>query len=95
VGEVLLTARPRPSLQVALAEGVVEQLPLVQPRGVGRGQPGPPPAMATGEVVRRLGGDVAGTAIGDQEDPPKPAMLPPEALPFRDLVQPGVIGPVV
>src|SRR5262245_21635152 len=55
----LLPAAPGCPLEVAVAEGVDQQLRLVQPRGPRRGQPGPPPAVAAVEVVRRLGRDVA------------------------------------
>src|SRR5512135_2957327 len=91
MGDVLLLTRPRPPLQVAAPEGMVEQLPLVQPGGMRRGQPGTPPAMATGEVVGRLAGDVAGPAVMDQEDAPEFTMLPPEPIQFRDVVL-GIVG---
>src|SRR5437763_2760236 len=61
--DVLPTTGPRTALQVAIAEGMVEQLPLIQPRGVGRRQPGTPPALAAGEIVGRLGGGVAAAPI--------------------------------
>src|SRR5512147_1113447 len=41
MGNVLLPAAPRPPLQIPAPEGVVEQLPLVQPGRMRRGQPGP------------------------------------------------------
>src|SRR5437868_12944665 len=86
MGDVLLTAGPRPPLQVAMSEGVVEQLSLIEPRGVGRRQPGTPPAPAVGNILVRLGGDAATTAIVNQEYPPEPAMLPSEGIQRRDVV---------
>src|SRR4051794_12985295 len=55
MGDVFLPTRPRAPLQVAIPEGVVEPLPLVQPRGMRRGQPGPPPTLTTIEIVGRQG----------------------------------------
>ena len=63
VGDVLPTVRPRTSLQITPVEGVVQQLRLVQPGGVRRGQPGPPPPLAPGDVGRRVPGDMAGPAV--------------------------------
>src|SRR5512135_3607846 len=74
-----------------MAEGVIEQFPLSEPRGVGRGQPGTPPALAVGEIVGRLGGDVAGTAVLNQEDPSKSAVLPSERIQRRNVVV-SVVG---
>src|SRR5512135_1823349 len=92
MSDVLLPAGPRTPLQVAPPEGVVEQLPLVEPGGMRRREPGTPPASALGEVLGCLPGDVAGSAVVDEEDPPEPAMLPPEPFQFRGVVI-GVVGP--
>src|SRR5262249_2705397 len=48
--EKLFSCYPRPPLAVASAEGFDQHLCLVQPRGVGRGQPRTPPARAALEV---------------------------------------------
>src|SRR5204862_7085969 len=54
MGEVLLPARPGAALQVPIRERMIEQFCLIQPRSMGWGQPRSPPALAGGEVVRRL-----------------------------------------
>ena len=86
-----LTTRPRPALQVTEVEGMIQQLRLVQPGGAGRRQAGVPPTVTGGEIL--LGGParMAGAAIMDQVDPPKPAVVPSELLQGRDIVI-GVVG---
>ncbi len=86
-----LAALPRPALQVSEAEHVVEQLRLVQPGGAGRRQSGSPPTVAGGEIILRDLARMAGTAVMDQIDPPKPAVVPSELLQGRDIVI-GIIG---
>jgi hypothetical protein len=88
---VFLPTRLRLSLQVAASEGVVEQLPLIQPRGMSRGEPGSPLPPAGGEVVLLRPGDVAGPAVMDQEHAPEFEMSPPAAFLCRDAVL-GVVG---
>ena len=90
MSDVLLATRPRSPVQIAAPEGVVEQLRLVEPRGVGGGQPGPPPPLALGEVGRRVPGDVAGPAVVDQEDATQPPVPPPEPFQGRDVLGGGV-----
>ena len=63
MGDVLLPAGPRPPLQVAAPEGMVEQVPLIQPGGMRRGEPGTPPTATLGEVVGCFSGDMAGSAV--------------------------------
>src|ERR1035438_9920031 len=75
-----LAALPRPALQVPQAEGVVEQLRLVQPGGAGRCQLGSPPTLTGGEIILRDLAGMAGTAVMDQIDPPKPSVVPSELL---------------
>src|SRR4051812_32510064 len=89
--DVSLAARPRSALQGAEVEGVIEQLRLVQPGGAGRRQSGAPPTVTGGEIVLRDLADVAGTAVMDQIDPPKPAVVPSELLQGRDVVL-GIVG---
>jgi hypothetical protein len=86
MGDVLLPVGPRTPLQVTAPEGVVEQLTLIQPGGVGQGQPGSPPTVAPGEVSRRFPSDVAGPAVVHQEDSPEPAMLTSEPIQRRDVM---------
>src|SRR5687768_13612308 len=63
----LLPAVPRPPFEVAAAERPDQQLRLVQPRGVGGREAGPPPAAAVVEVALGVAGRVAGVAVVDQE----------------------------
>src|SRR5215831_2158201 len=62
----LLPVAPRAALQIAITEGVDQQLRLVEPRGPRRGQPGAPPALTSAEVLRRRPGDMARAAVVDQ-----------------------------
>src|SRR5512135_1191694 len=64
----LLLAPPRPSLQVIVLERVDQDLALVQPRGVGGRIAGPPPAVALGEVPRRIARYRARSPVLDEED---------------------------
>src|SRR5438105_264124 len=68
VGLELLPALPRRPCQVVVLERVDEDLRLVQPRGVGGGISGPPPAPAPGEITARAARDMTGAAVLDQED---------------------------
>src|SRR4029453_5702968 len=70
----LLPVPPRSSLQVAIAEGMDQQLGLVEPRGPRRGQAGPPPAVASVEIIRRRPGYVARAAVVDQVDASQPTV---------------------
>src|SRR5258708_5227025 len=62
----LLPADPRSPLQVVVAERPHQQLRLVQPRGMGRREAGPPPIPATRPIRRRVARRVAGVAVLDQ-----------------------------
>src|SRR3954454_256215 len=64
--DVSRAALPRPALQVPEAEGVIEQLRLVQPGGTGRRQSGSPPTATGSEIVRRGLPNVAGAAVVDE-----------------------------
>src|SRR3954468_15952909 len=90
VADELLAVVPRASLQVAITEGVDQQLRLVEPRGSRRRQPGPPPAVTAVEILRRRPGDVARPAVVDQVDAPQTAVPAAELLQSRDVVG-GVI----
>ena len=61
MGDELLPTRPRPAPQVVVAEGVVEDLGLVEPGRMGRCEPGTPPTMTGPEVVSCQPGGVAGS----------------------------------
>src|SRR5207247_8930768 len=89
--DILPATGPRPSLQVTMAAGVVEQLPLVQPRGMGRRQPGTPPAPAALEIAGRLAGGVAAAPIVDEEDPTETAVPSSERIQSPDVML-GVVG---
>lgn len=67
----LVTAGPRPTLQIAGAVAPDEQLGLVEPRRMSRGPAGPPPAPGVGGVAARLGGDVTRPAVLDQVHAPQ------------------------
>src|SRR5690242_1327591 len=74
VVDELLAITPGAPLQVAVTEGMDQQLRLVEPRGTRRSRPGPPPAVTPLEVVGRRPGDVARAAVVDQVDAPQSAV---------------------
>ena len=82
----LVTTRPRTPLQVATAEGVDQQLRLVEPRRVGRCSAHAPPRAATFQVIRRRGRDVAGTSVVNQEHALQPTVAPAEQPQRLDVV---------
>lgn len=84
MGDVFGTAGPRPSLQAGEAEGVVDGLPLIEPRGAHQPQPGMPPTPAPAEANGRLAGSRAAAAVHDQEGTPGSMRLSPETLQLRD-----------
>src|SRR5512133_4014939 len=90
MGGELLPTRPRPTPQVMVAEGVIEQLGLVEPRGVGGREPGTPPTPTGPEVILGHPGGVAGVAILDQVHTPQVVMPMPERLQLLDIMQ-GVL----
>jgi hypothetical protein len=82
-----LAVRPGASLQIAGAEGMDQQLGLVEPRRPRRSQPGAPPTVAPIEVSRRRSGDVARATVVDQVDAPESAMPAAELFQGRDVVR--------
>jgi hypothetical protein len=70
--DVLPPARPRAPLQVAALKSLGEQLPLVQPRGLGGRQPVRLPPRTLVEVVARPPDAVARPAIRDEVHPRRP-----------------------
>jgi hypothetical protein len=76
---------------VAEPEGVVEDLPMIESRGVRRRQSGTPPAPASVEVTGRRAGGMAAAAVQDREDTSEAMMLPPECRQRQDEVL-GVVG---
>ena len=81
----LRPAAPRSPFEVAAAERIEQQLRLIQPRGMDRGEPTPPPAAAPGQVVRRRRSGMAGVTIVDQVHSPQVAMPTPETLQLLDI----------
>src|SRR4051794_31936489 len=69
MGSELLLGLPRGTLQVIVLERVDENFRLVQPRRIGRRIPRLPPPVTLGKVPSRGPGDVAGSAVLDQENP--------------------------
>src|SRR5512147_685889 len=64
----LLLAPPGRPLQVIVLERVDQDLPLVQPGGIGGRIAWPPPAVALGEVPLRTARCMARSPVLDQED---------------------------
>ena len=91
MGNKLLATDPRPTPQEVVVERVVEQLGLIEPRGMRRGRAGPPPSSATLERGSRRRGHMAGAAIVDQEHASEPAMPLPEPPQLLDGVL-GIVG---
>jgi hypothetical protein len=77
---------PRPSLQVAILESIEQQLRLVEPRGVDRGKAIPPPAIASRQIVPRLGTRVARVVIVDQVDSTQMTVPMPESSQHSDVM---------
>ena len=90
MADELLPVVPRASLQVAISEGMDQQLRLVQPRGPRRRQPGSPPAVTPVEVLSRRPGDVARPAVVDQVDASQSAVPAAELSQGGDVVR-GVV----
>src|SRR5437764_9794348 len=67
MGLELLLAPPRRPLQVIVLECVDEDFRLVQPGGVCRRVPGPPPTATLGEELPGVARYVARPAVLDQE----------------------------
>src|SRR5208337_642331 len=84
----LLSAPPRGTFQVTMAERADEQFRLIQPRGMGRRKTGVPPTATVRQVRRRLGRCVARVAILDQERPAQATVAAAKGSQFTD-VAPG------
>src|SRR5512135_402986 len=91
MGNKLLATDPRPTPQGVVVERVVEQLGLIEPRGMRRGRAGPPPSSASLEIGSRRRGTMAGAASVDQEHASEPAMPLPEPPQLLDVVR-GIVG---
>src|SRR5919201_2632266 len=81
-----LSAGPRAPLQVALPERPYQQLCLVEPRGVGRREPGPPPAAAPRAIPLGVPRRVAWVAVLDQEYPLESSVPPAKRFQLPDVV---------
>src|SRR5512147_1060561 len=86
MGLELFLAPPRSPLQVIVLERVDQDLPLVQPRGVGGRIAGPPPAVALGEVPLRIARYMARSPVLDQEDASEFLMVLAEESQFGQVV---------
>src|ERR1035441_3648139 len=87
MGDELFPTSPRPSPQVAVPEGVVEDLGLVQPGRMGRCEPVTPPPATGLEVLSRESGGVAGIAVVNQIHPAQLVMATLESLQLPDIVR--------
>ena len=86
MGDELLPIPPRPSPQVMVAEGVVEDLGLVEPGRMGRCEPGTPPPATGPQILLRELCRVAGVAVVNQVHAAKVMMTTAESLQFFDIV---------
>src|SRR5262245_24995409 len=86
VRDELLPAAPRHAPQVAIAERLVPQLGLVEPRGMHGREAGPPPRTVFPEVVRRRAGRVAGITVLDQEHSSQASVAPAKRPQLTDVV---------
>jgi len=77
---------PRSSFQVVVTEGADQQLRLVEPRGVDRGEATPPPAGVSRQVVPRLRGRMGRVVIVDQIDSAQVTMPMSECPQLPDIV---------
>src|SRR6188472_113198 len=66
MGDELLPIPPRSSPQIVVAEGVVEDLGLVEPGRMGRCEPGTPPPATGPQILLRELCRVAGVAVVNQ-----------------------------
>src|SRR5271166_293595 len=87
VGDELLPACPRPSPQVVVPEGVVEDLGLIQPGRMGRCEPVTPPPATGLEVLSRQSSGVAGVAVVNQVHAAQLVMATLESLQLPDIVR--------
>src|SRR5438128_1349025 len=87
MGDELLPTRPRSSSQVVVAEGVVEDLGLVEPGRMSRCEPGTPPPATGSEVRARPPGGVAGITVVNQVHALQVSMATPESLQLRGVVR--------
>lgn len=86
MGDELLPIPPRSSPQVVVAEGVVEDLGLVEPGRMGWCQPGMPPPATGPQIFLREPCCVAGIAVVNQVHASQVMMATPESLQFFDIV---------
>ena len=80
-----LATRPRAAFQVAVAERVIEQLGLIEPRGVNRGEARPPPRVVF-EVSAGSRRRMTGIPILNQEDTVQVTMVVVKALQRVDVM---------
>ena len=86
MGDELLPIPPRSSPQVVVAEGVVEDLGLVEPGRMGWCEPGMPPPATGPQIFLREPCCVAGIAVVNQVHASQVMMATPESLQFFDIV---------
>src|SRR5664280_2044959 len=86
MGDELVTARPRTPPQVVVTEGVVEQLGLIQPGGMGGCEPGTPPPATGPEVVPGRPGGMTGVAVLDQVHASQVSVAMTELLQLLDVM---------
>ena len=86
MSDELLSTPPRPAPQVVVAEGIVEDLGLIEPGRMGRSEPGTPPPATGSDVLLRQPGGVAGIAVVNQVHTPQVVMAMPESFQLLDVV---------
>ena len=86
MGDEFLAIRPRPSPQIVVTEGVVKDLGLVEPRCMGRCEPGTPPPATRPQILLREPCCVAGITVVNQVHASQVMMAIPESLQFLDIV---------
>jgi len=86
MGDELLLIPPRPSPQVVVTEGIIEDLGLVEPGRMDRCEPGTPPPATGPQILLREPCCVTGIAVVDQVHASQVMMVTPESLQFFDIV---------
>src|SRR5208337_1548881 len=86
MGDELLLIPPRPSPQVVVTEGIIEDLGLVEPGRMDRCEPGTPPPATGPQILLREPCCVTGIAVVDQVHALQVMMVTPESLQFFDIV---------
>jgi len=81
MGDELLLIPPRPSPQVVVPEGIVEDLGLVEPGRMDQCKPATPPPATGPQILLREPCRVAGIAVVNQVHASQVMMATPESLP--------------